>query len=223
MTRYDRLLSLSTFSEEKLNILKNKKVLVIGTGGVGQHVLTYLLTNGILKSTIVDFDEADISNLNRQILISEEDIGKSKVNVVKKALLKKNKLSHIIAINKKVDRSNIKALLQDNFDLVVDAVDNWETKLIIAKEAKNKDVPLLHVGVDGTCGQWALFKDKSLLDLVDNSVIEEPKDGVMGPMVGLISSFASLLALKYLSGDEVEVDTLYHYDQDTEKIIKIKL
>ena len=118
---------------------------------------------------------------------------------------------------------NIKTLLQDNFDLVIDAVDNWETKLIIAKEAKNKNVPLLHVGVDGTCGQWALLKDVSLLDVFDNSITEAPKDGVMGPMVGLIASFASLLALKYLSGDEVHTDTLYHYDQNTENIVKVCL
>ena len=91
MTRYDRLLSLSTFSEKKLEILQSKNVLVIGAGGVGQHVLTYLITNGIQKSTLVDFDKVEISNLNRQILLTEEDEGKLKVDVVKEALLKKNK------------------------------------------------------------------------------------------------------------------------------------
>lgn len=223
MSRYDRLLSLSTFSEEKLKLLQSKNVLVIGAGGVGQHVLTYLITNGILKSTIVDFDDVELSNLNRQILLSEEDVGKTKTAIVKKALLKKNKTAQIKVINLKVGKNNVKELIKENFDLVIDAVDNWDTKLIIAKEAKNKNIPFLHVGVDGTSGQWALFKEKSLLDVVDNSITKEPRDGVMGPMVGLISSFASLLALKYLSGDEVEVDTVYHYDQNIENIIKIKL
>ena len=223
MGRYDRLLSLSTFNEEKLKLLQSKNVLVIGTGGVGQHVLTYLITNGVIKSTIVDFDEVELSNLNRQILLNEEDVGKTKVSTIKKALLNKNKTAQIKVVNLKVSKSNVKELIKENFDLIIDAVDNWDTKLIIAKEAKNKNIPFLHVGVDGTSGQWALFKEKSLFDVVDSSISEEPRDGVMGPMVGLISSFASLLALKYLSGDNVEVDTLYHYDQETENIVKIKL
>lgn len=223
MTRYDRLLSLSTFSERKLKLLQSKNVLVIGAGGVGQHVLTYLITNGIIKSTIVDFDKVELSNLNRQILLCEEDIGKLKANVVKVALLKKNKDAQIEALNLKVDENNIKDLVSDKFDLIIDAVDNWKSKLIIAREAKNKNIPFLHIGVDGICGQWALFKEKSLLDVFDKSIINEPKDGVMGPMVGLISSFASLVALKYLSEDNVELDTLYHYEQSKDNIVKIKL
>ena len=223
MTRYDRLLSLSTFSEEKLKLLHSKNVLVIGAGGVGQHVLTYIITNGIVKSTIVDFDKVELSNLNRQILLCEEDIGRLKVDVVKVALQKKNKEAQIEALNLKVYKNNVKELISEKFDLIIDATDNWESKLIIAEEAKKKNIPFLHVGVDGASGQWALFKEKSLLDVVGKGILKEPKDGVMGPMVGLISSFASLLALKYLSGDKVEIDTLYHYNQTTENIVKIKL
>ena len=222
MSRYDRLLELSTFSEEKLKLLNSKNILVIGCGGVGQHVLTYLLTNGIKKSTIVDFDKIEISNLNRQILLSEEDVGKLKVDVVKRELLKRNSEAEITAVNLKIDETNISNFVR-NFDVVVDAVDNWKTKLIIAKDAKENNVPLLHVGVDGTSGQFCLFKEYSLLDLVNESVLKEPRDGVMGPMVGALSSLASLHLLRYLAGEEVETDVLFSFDQKNNLITKVKL
>ena len=91
-SRYDRLLELSTFSEEKLEVLGTKRVLIIGAGGVGQHISTYLVTNGIKCLTIVDFDTVELSNLNCQILLSEHDVGKYKVDVVKKDIREKPKI-----------------------------------------------------------------------------------------------------------------------------------
>ena len=90
MSRYSRVLELSSFSEEKLNILKSKKVLIVGAGGIGQTVSTYLVTNGVEDLTICDFDNAEISNLNRQILLTEKHLGEPKVEIVKKALQKRN-------------------------------------------------------------------------------------------------------------------------------------
>ena len=86
MSRYDRLLELSTCSEEKLRLLHDKKVLLFGVGGVGQHIATYLATNGVIYMVIIDYDKVELSNLNRQILLTEKDIGKSKVDVVENAL-----------------------------------------------------------------------------------------------------------------------------------------
>ena len=131
MDRYSRLLSLKDFSKEKLDLLKSKKVLIIGVGGVGQHVATYLITNGIININIVDFDNVEISNLNRQILLTEEDINKPKVDVVKAALIKKNSEANIKTINLKIDENNIKDIKLD-FDVIIDAVDNWPTRLVIA-------------------------------------------------------------------------------------------
>ena len=222
MSRYDRLLELSTFSKEKLKLLHCKNVLIIGVGGVGQHVTTYLATNGILKLTLVDFDKVELSNLNRQILLSEKDIGKDKVDVVKSAILSRNSELQIETIKMKIDESNISEL-PTNFDVIVDAVDNWETKLLIAKFAKQNNVPMLHVGVDGTGGQFCLFKDLSLLNIVDDSIKSEKRDGVMGPMVGVLSSMGSLHLLRYLAGENVEIDTLFSFDEYGNNIRKIKL
>lgn len=199
-TRYDRLLQLSSFSKEDLGILHSKKVLIIGVGGVGQHVSTYLITNGIKDLTILDFDKVEISNLNRQILLTEKDIGKYKVDVVKEALKAKNSDANIHSINAKVDKSNVGEIITSEFDVVVDALDNWEGKFLISDECHKKHVPFLHVGVDGMSGQYCLFKEKSLRDILPPEVITAKRDGVMGSVVGAISCMASTYLIEYLTG-----------------------
>lgn len=222
MNRYSRLLQLNNITEDNLVSLALKRVLIIGVGGVGQHVTTYLVTNGVINLTIVDFDKVEISNLNRQILLTESDIGKSKVDVVKSALLNRNSEAHIDIVNLKVDDTNIDSLFKD-YDLVIDAVDNWKTKLVIAKGCKDNHIPFLHIGVDGFKGQYCLFKNKNLFDVVGFDIISAPKDGVMGPMVGAISSLASVLAIKYLLGDESKNDKLHYFDYQSSRFIETNI
>lgn len=222
MSRYSRLLELKDIDLEQLLSLAQKRVLIIGVGGVGQHVSTYLVTNGVTNLTIVDYDKVELSNLNRQILLTELDLGKLKVDVVKSALLSRNSDAHISSINLKVDESNIDELVK-GYDLVVDAVDNWRSKLIIAKACKDNKVPFLHIGVDGFKGQYCLFIDKSLLDIANSDIISSPKDGVMGPMVGAISSLASILAVRYLMDFEIEKDVLFYLNYLLNKLLAVKL
>ena len=222
MDRYSRLLELSDFSKEKLELLESKKVLIIGVGGVGQTVSNFLVTNGVINLTIVDFDKVEISNLNRQILVTENDIGEYKVDVVKKALLSRNSTSYIDIVNKRITKDNIEPLIKD-VDLVIDAVDNWATKLVISDACKSKHIPFMHIGVDGHKGQYCLFKNKSLRDLVNDSVISSPRDGVAGPMVATISSLATSYVLDYLTGDNLETDKLYFYDHKTKHLGKVDL
>ncbi len=222
MGRYDRTLELSTFSEEKLSILKQTKVLIIGAGGIGQTVSTYLVTNGVENLTLCDFDVAEISNLNRQILLTEKHIGEPKVDIVKKQLQKRNGEAKIQSLFTKISKDNISNTIS-GFDVVVDAVDNWATKLIISETCKKAKILSLHVGVDGECGQFCLFKNKSLLDVVDEGVLEEPRDGVLGPMVGAVSSLATLHLIRYLVGDHNFIDTLYFFKAKTNEIVKVDL
>ena len=222
MERYSRLLELSDFSKKDLEVLLCKKVLIIGVGGVGQHVATYLVTNGVTNLTIVDFDEVEMSNLNRQILLTEEDVGKKKVEVVKKALNAKNKDALIKAINCKVDESNVSELITCNYDVVIDCLDNWKGKLVISEECSKKHIPFLHIGVDGMRGQYALFEHCSLQDLVSDEIINAPKDGVMGPMVGAVASLATVHLIKYLLG-KADPDELHYLDFDSHQFSKIKI
>ena len=220
--RYDRLLSLSSFSNEDLETLQSKKILIIGAGGVGQHVATYLVTNGVEHLTIVDFDNAEFSNLNRQILLSEEDIGKSKVEVVKRVLNAKNKDAEIKVINKKLDSSNVSEIISNEYDLVVDALDNWEGKFLISDECHKKNIPFLHIGVDGMSGQYCLFKNRCLSDILSREVIKEKRDGVIGPVVGAISAMASTYLIEYLINKK-DTDVLVSFDFNKLKSSSIKL
>ncbi len=220
MSRYSRLLELKDIDLEQLLSLAQKRVLIIGVGGVGQHVATYLATNGVTNLTIVDYDKVELSNLNRQILLSELDLGKLKVDVVKSALIARNSEAHINSINLKVDESNIDELVK-GYDLVIDAVDNWKSKLIIAKACKDNKAPFLHIGVDGYKGQYCLFINKSLLDITNSDIISSPKDGVFGPMVGIISSLASMLAIKYLLGECSGLDKIYYFDYNSYRLVEM--
>ncbi len=220
MSRYSRLLELKDIDLEQLLSLAQKRVLIIGVGGVGQHVATYLATNGVTNLTIVDYDKVELSNLNRQILLSELDLGKLKVDVVKSALLSRNSEVHINSINLKINETNINELIK-GYDLVIDAVDNWKSKLIIAKACKDNKVPFLHIGVDGYKGQYCLFINKSLLDITNSDIISSPKDGVFGPMVGIISSLASMLAIKYLLGECSGLDKIYYFDYNSYRLVEM--
>lgn len=222
MSRYQRVLDLSSFSQEKLEILHKSKVIVIGAGGVGQHVLMYLVTNGILDITLVDFDKFELSNLNRQFLLTEKDTNLPKTEAVMLALQNRNSEAKITAKNMKVDSSNIDDLIK-GYDVVVDAVDNWETKLVIFNAKKDNKQLFLHVGVDGESGQYCLFKNKTLTDVVDTYIKNSPKDGVLGPMVGAVSSLATLHLIRYLVVLTDECDTLFSFDVATTKITKIKI
>jgi len=221
-SRYDRLLSLSSFSGTDLKTLQSKNVLIIGAGGVGQHISTYLVTNGIEHITIVDFDKVEISNLNRQILLSEKDIGRYKVDVVKEALNAKNKDAVIKSINIKLDKSNVGDIITSDYDLVVDALDNWEGKFLISDECHKKDIPFLHVGVDGMSGQFCIFKNICLKDILPNEVVKEVRDGVMGPVVGAISAMASTYLIEYLTKKK-DTDLLVSLDFKDLKIKSVKL
>ena len=220
--RYDRLLELSSFSQNDLKTLQSKRILIIGAGGVGQHVATYLVTNGIEHLTIMDFDKVEESNLNRQILLAEKDIGRFKVDVVKEVLNAKNGDAKIEVINEKLDLSKVGHIEPLKYDVVIDALDNWEGKFIISDECHKKHIPHLHIGVDGMSGQFCMFKTKSLRDILPSEVVKEKRDGVMGPMVGVLSSLAAVFLIQFLIGKE-DGDALYCYDNKTHQINKVVL
>ena len=220
--RYDRLLSLSSFSKEDLKTLHSKKILILGVGGVGQHIATYLVTNGIEHLTIVDYDKVEISNLNRQILLSELDVGKPKVDIVKKALSDRNREANILSINLKIDKNNADAIISNSYDVVVDALDNWKGKLIIADTCNEKHIPLLHVGVDGMSGQFCIFKEHTLRSIVPPEIEKEARDGVMGPVVGAVSSMAATYLIEFLLNKK-EPDVLIASDFEQNKINSIAL
>ena len=110
--------------------ISSANVLIIGMGGLGCPLLTYLAASGVGKIGIVDFDKVEISNLNRQTLFNEKDIGKYKVEQAKKAIHKINKKIKIIIFKKKLTFKNIKKIF-NSYDIICDGTDNYNTRYLI--------------------------------------------------------------------------------------------
>ena len=138
---FDRLLKL--ISTNDLNKLHSMHILIVGVGGVGGYTLETLARIGIENFTIVDNDVIDISNINRQIIALNSNIGKYKVDEFKKRLLDINP-NIKVNINKDfVTKDNIDNLFTKSFDFIVDACDTITTKVLLIKYAKNNNIPII--------------------------------------------------------------------------------
>ena len=130
---FERLIGL--IGEEKLKEIERKKVLLIGVGGVGSYALEALIRNGFYDITIVDFDTIDLSNLNRQLITDSTNIGKYKVDEAKKRALLINPNIKIQTINEKLNKENLKNLLNQNFDYIIDACDTLDVKFALMENS----------------------------------------------------------------------------------------
>ena len=138
---YERIIKL--IGENDFNKIKNKKVLIVGLGGVGGYAFETLVRSGINNIDIVDFDKIDISNLNRQIITNQSNIGNLKIEEAKKRALSINPLININAYNIFLDNDNIKKILSNNYDYVIDACDSVNTKLELIKYSAIMDFKLI--------------------------------------------------------------------------------
>lgn len=126
---FDRLISL--IGEEKFDIIKSKKIIVLGVGGVGGYVCESLVRSGIHNLTIVDFDTIEETNLNRQIIALHSTLGQKKVEVLKNRLLDINPDLNIEAISDRLTSNNIEDNL-NSYDYVIDCLDNMDVKIALA-------------------------------------------------------------------------------------------
>lgn len=138
---FDRLISL--IGEDKFNLIKTKKVLVLGCGGVGSYVIEGLARSGIENITIVDCDIVDITNLNRQLIALHSTIGKRKVDVMKERILDINPDANVLVLYKRVEQNKIEELKLEEYDYVVDAIDDVKVKVELCKYALKRDVKLI--------------------------------------------------------------------------------
>ena len=130
LERYSRHLIIPEFNIEGQRKLKTAKVLVVGTGGLGAPVLSYLVAAGVGHIGIIDFDIVDESNLQRQILFTVDDIGKPKVEVAAERLRKQNPNVHIKTYNTQLTSANALDIIKD-YDVVADGTDNFPTRYLV--------------------------------------------------------------------------------------------
>lgn len=141
MHKFDRLIKV--IGEDNFNFISNKKVLVLGLGGVGGYVCEALVRSGINNIIIIDSDKVEESNINRQIIANEDTIGQYKVDAMKDRLLKINSNCNIICINKFIDDGNIDELFSNDIDYYIDCQDTVKTKEVFIKECLKRKVKFI--------------------------------------------------------------------------------
>ena len=138
---FDRMIPL--IGEEYINKIKNTKILLVGVGGVGGFTLEALVRSGFSNITIVDGDTIDLSNLNRQILTNEENIGKPKVQEAYKRYITINHNIHLKLIDVMLTKDNFNRFINEDYDYIIDACDDLNIKLELIRYAQNKQIKII--------------------------------------------------------------------------------
>lgn len=148
--RYQR--QIMSFGEEGQERLKKAHIFIAGAGGLGSPISLYLAVAGIGTITIVDMDRVDRTNLNRQILHSDRDIGRKKTASAEEKLQEINPDIRVHAIDELIDETNVSRLAGNALG-IVDAMDNYPTRYLLNAEAIRKEIPLFHGAIRGFYGQ----------------------------------------------------------------------
>ncbi len=206
-TRYDRHLILPEFGEAAQLKLKNAKVLVIGAGGLGCPALLYLAAAGVGTIGIVDGDNIEESNLQRQVLFGSEDIGKSKAEVAAEKLSKQNPFVSIDAIPEFLTTANAIVLFSE-YDVILDGTDNFATRYLCNDAAVICNKPLIHGSIFKFEGQVSVFNYKN--GSTYRCLFPEPpalgsvpscsEIGVIGVLPGIIGNYQAMETIKVITG-----------------------
>ncbi len=199
--RYDRQILISGFGEEGQKKLKQAKVFIAGAGGLGSPAAMYLTAAGVGLIRIVDRDSVELSNLNRQVLHWQGDIGRRKVDSASEKLKMLNPEVKIEAIDKIITEDNVYQLVADS-DLIVDAMDNLPTRYLLNKVALEKTIPLFHGAVYGFEGRVTTIipNRTACLKCTYRGVIPGEKFPIIGVTPAVIGCLQATEVIKYIVG-----------------------
>ncbi|HYF70049.1 MAG TPA: HesA/MoeB/ThiF family protein, partial [Ohtaekwangia sp.] len=158
LKRYNRHLILKEFGLKNQIKLKNSKVLVVGAGGLGSPGLFYLAAAGVGTLGIADFDKVDISNLQRQVLFTEQDLGKNKAKCAAQRLKERNAHLRYIVFEEKIATANVMHILRD-YDVILDGTDNFSTRYLLNDACVLLNKPLVYGSILRFEGQVAVFNE----------------------------------------------------------------
>lgn len=208
LDRYARQIILPAFGGAGQAKLKNAHVAVIGAGGIGCPAITYLAAAGVGRLTIIDDDVVELSNLQRQPLFTDADIGARKAIVAADAARRINPHVEAVAVAERLDDGNAAALLT-GASLILDGCDNFVTRLAVNRAAVALQIPLLSAAIGAFEGQVALYEgwradSPCYACLVGSDPaldgVNCAETGVMGALAGMIGTMAALEAVRALTG-----------------------
>ena len=204
-SRYERHISLPEIGEEGQQKLLDSRVVIIGAGGLGSPAALYLAAAGMGTIGVVDMDTVEESNLQRQILHSTETIGKNKVDSAEKTLSALNPDVNVITYNTLLNKDNAIDIIE-NYDVVVDGTDNFQTRYLINDASVKTGIPVVHGSIFQYEGQITVFDPKNGPTYRD--VFPEPPEngtapncseaGVLGVLPGIVGSIQALETIKLI-------------------------
>jgi len=189
---FSRQLILNDFNEENFTKLQNKKISIIGLGGIGCPLAQYLISCGIKNLNIFDDDIIEKNNLNRQNLYNLKELGKKKIFIAKKKLLEINPYANINDYDEKITDKNLQLL--ENSSIIIDTSDNWMTMRLINDYAIKKSIPLISASAVGFDIQLVLFENLKNKHLCLECIFPNKKEpnlarcdtvGILGTAAGL--------------------------------------
>lgn len=149
------------FTLDEQETLRTSPIVVMGCGGLGGTIIEQLVRSGFEKITIIDQDVFDETNLNRQVRSNLNSIGKSKVEITKKAMENINPNVEIKGYDLTVNQNNAEGIFKGN-KILIDAVDNVYTRVMISRIAKKLGITFIHAAVEKTMGQLSVFSPDSI-------------------------------------------------------------
>lgn len=222
LQRYNRQMLMPEFGLAGQEKLKQAKVLVIGCGGLGSPILLYLTAAGIGTLGIVENDNVDISNLQRQILYSSSAVGQAKINETVKRLSALNPLVTFNQYPTRLTTENALNIIKD-YDIIIDGTDNFPTRYLVNDACVMLDKPFVYGAIHRFEGQISVFNHQNSATYRDLFPTPPPPEqapncaeaGVLGVLPGIIGSMQALEAIKVitnigepLSGKLLVLDTL---------------
>jgi adenylyltransferase/sulfurtransferase len=233
LDRYARHIVLRDIGGAGQTKLLSSHILLIGAGGIGCPAIQYLAAAGVGTISVVDDDVVALSNLQRQVLYSDTQIGEAKVDAASAAVIRLNPDVIFNAIKQRIDGNSSSQILTD-VDVVIDGSDNFATRLIVNDLCLAAQVPLVSAAIGQFHGQIGTFTGW----LADAPCYRcfvgdahDPEDcddcatqGVLGAMCGLMGSFAAMEAIRVLTGfGEPQVGKLHLFDGMAPSMRSIRL
>ena len=228
--RFEKQIILKNIGINGQKKILNAKVLIIGIGGLGCPLLTYLAASGVGTLGIVDFDKVEISNLNRQTLFSMKDLGRYKVDQAKNIIKKTNNKITINTFKKKITSTNIESIIK-GYDVICDGTDNFDTRYIINDECKKNKKILISAAISKFVGHLYKFDFKKKASCYRCFMPEKPKtekncetEGIFSPVAGILGSLQANEVLKTILSLKGGLDNqMIIFDSIKSNFRKIKL
>lgn len=231
LLQYSRQIMLPEVDIEGQDKLLAAKVLVIGLGGLGCPVAMYLAAAGVGHLTLVDYDEVDLTNLQRQIAHTLKDVGRAKVLSAEQRLLAINPSINVVSIAKKLEGEQLEAQIAD-CDLVLDCTDNFSTRYAINAACVRQQKPLVSGAAIRLEGQLAVFDARDVQSPCYQCLYPEgseqqlscSENGVIAPLTGIIGTMQALQTIKLIIGfGETLVGHLLLFDAKSMNFQRLRL